>query len=107
MAEKAQVDSSTAAAAADGSEGDEALIECPVDDAHKAAVLAAVKHYNKETGKNWHVSNVNKVEAAEDGSASVDLVLCSGEMCTMKKFSVNADGVASTVAPAGGGFLSF
>ena len=72
----------------------------PVEDAFKADVIACVKFMRTQDGKDWHVSNVNEATRSDDGSASLNLVLCSGDLCLMKKFTVQK-GVVSVAASGG------
>jgi hypothetical protein len=65
-----------------------------VDEAFKADIIACVTLMRTD-GKAWHVSNVNSATRNSDGSSSIDLVLCSGDLCCMKKFSVTANGKAA------------
>ena len=75
----------------------------PVDEAFKADVIACVTFMRAKDGKAWHASNVNSAVKNEDGSSSLSLVLCSGDLCTQKKFTV-AKGVVSEPTTKGGGF---
>ena len=71
-----------------------------VPDAFKSDVFACVTFMRKQDSKDWHVSNVNSTTRNDDGSSSLDLVLCSGDLCSMKKFTVSKAGVV-TVEKAG------
>ena len=73
----------------------------PVEAEFKDAVIASVKFARKD-GKDWHVSNVNSASKNASGGTDLDLVLCSGDLCTMKKFSVTSGGDVSAV---GGGMF--
>jgi len=74
-----------------------------VDEAFKADVLACVTHMRATDGKAWHVSNVNSAVRNGDGSATLGLVLCSGDLCSMKNFTVT-NGVVSEAKKSGGAF---
>jgi len=73
----------------------------PVEAEFRDAVIASVKFARKD-GKDWHVSNVNSATTNASGGIDLALVLCSGDLCTQKKFAVSADGVVSAV---GGGMF--
>ncbi len=79
----------------------------PVDAAFRQDVVRAVKWQRAQDGKDWHCSNVNSATRNGDGSAALGLVLCSGDLCTMKNYTVGADGMVSAPAKAGGMFSGF
>ena len=72
-------------------------------EAFRAEVEKAVRFARDADGKDWHCTSVNNAERKQDGSCALGLVLCSGDLCTMKKFNVAVDGTVS--APASGGLF--
>merc|ERR1712146_483816 len=53
----------------------------------KKAVEACEKFYQKEEGKDWHVTGLQ--ECKKDGQEfKISLMLCAGDQCTMKDFTV-------------------
>lgn len=106
-----KVSKPTAAAAA-GGEGDEDEDHCiedgvPVDASFRQDVVRAVKWQRAQDGKDWHCSNVNSATRNGNGSAALGLVLCSGDLCTMKNYTVTVDGTVSAPVKAGGMFSGF
>lgn len=79
---------------------------CP-DESFRADVERAVKFQSNQDGKKWHCSNVNSATRNEDGGCDLGLVLCSGDLCTMKRFTLAADGSVSAAASGSGLFGGF
>jgi hypothetical protein len=96
------------AAAADKFSG--ALIDggaLGLHEAFRAQVEHAVRFARSADGKDWHCTSVNSAERKEGGGCSLGLVLCSGDLCTMKKYDVAADGAVTAPASGGGLFGGF
>ena len=90
-------------------DSDTSLIDegaCP-DESFRVDVERAVKFQRSQDGGKWHCSNVNSATRNADGGCALGLVLCSGDLCTMKKFTVAADGAVTTEASGGGLFGGF
>ena len=79
---------------------------CP-DESFRSDVERAVTFQRAQDGKQWHCSNVNSATRNDDGSCALGLVLCSGDLCTMKKFNVSPEGEVSIPASGGGMFSGF
>ena len=60
-----------------GGSGD-VVIECEVDDAIKAFVVAAVKHVNATEGKEYHLSQIMSCDDVEGGKK---IQLCMVVLC--------------------------
>uniref|UniRef100_A0A6U3AJC0 Uncharacterized protein n=1 Tax=Lotharella globosa TaxID=91324 RepID=A0A6U3AJC0_9EUKA len=60
-------------------------------DKEKAAVIACEEFYQKEEGKDWHISGLNEKEETMNGF-KLSLMLCKGDQCTMQDFEATAKG---------------
>ena len=66
---------------------EKSAISCDVEEEKLQAVHKAVQWYRGQTDKPWSVTAVRTYSERVDGVA-LSLVLCCGDVCTMKKFSV-------------------
>merc|ERR1711998_466581 len=58
-----------------------------LSEAEKNAVKACEAFYQEEEGKEWHVTGLQ--ECKKDGEGfKISLMLCAGDQCTMKDFTV-------------------
>eukprot|EP00470_Lotharella_oceanica_P003376 CAMPEP_0170170440 /NCGR_PEP_ID=MMETSP0040_2-20121228/3432_1 /TAXON_ID=641309 /ORGANISM="Lotharella oceanica, Strain CCMP622" /LENGTH=79 /DNA_ID=CAMNT_0010409845 /DNA_START=39 /DNA_END=278 /DNA_ORIENTATION=+ len=60
-----------------------------LSDKEKAAVIACEELYQKEEGKDWHVSGIVEKEETLSGF-KLSLTLCKGDQCTMQDFEATA-----------------
>ena len=77
-----------------------------VPEDQREVVVACVKKYNEQEGKAFYCSGVQQIEDNGSGK-SIKLILCSGDLCSMKTFEVkNVDGkfVIEIVNTGGFGF---
>eukprot|EP00471_Norrisiella_sphaerica_P000053 CAMPEP_0184480616 /NCGR_PEP_ID=MMETSP0113_2-20130426/2110_1 /TAXON_ID=91329 /ORGANISM="Norrisiella sphaerica, Strain BC52" /LENGTH=73 /DNA_ID=CAMNT_0026859191 /DNA_START=49 /DNA_END=270 /DNA_ORIENTATION=- len=58
-------------------------------DEEKKALKACEEFYQKEEGKDWHVTGVQETKKTNDGF-TMDLMLCMGDQCTMQSFKATA-----------------
>ena len=78
--------------------------EANVPEEQKAMVIACVEKFNAQEGKAFYCSGVQQVQDTASGK-SVKLVLCSGDLCSMKTFEVKeVNGEFEVEIVNGGGF---
>ena len=75
-----------------------------VPDDQREMVIACVQKYNEQEGKTFYCSGVQQVSDNSSGK-SIKLILCSGDLCSMKTFEVkNVDGKFEIEIVNSGGF---